>query len=210
MASAVRGGKGSGRGLSSRGRGRGGFRAAGAAVTPGVVPLAEKQGFAESAVLLRWPEIVGAALSALCHPVKVSYGRGAELGATLLVRAEGPAALEVEHRAPQILERINAHYGYRAIARIRITQGTGLAGEAQPGFAEGATPFDADAPSPGRARPAPNPWRGEAREPAPVTSDARARAEQLARTVQNPALRDALSRMGAFVLSRPARPKPTE
>lgn len=215
MAASDPGGKGGGRELAPR---RQGFRAAGAAARARVVPLAGRQGFAEAAVLLHWPEIVGAAWAGLCHPVKVTYGRGAELGATLMVRADGPAALELEHRAPQIVERINAHYGYRAIARIRITQGTGLAGEAQPGFAEAgppfATPFDAPfeagSAGPQPARAARNPLRGEARPPAPVRPEARAEAERLAASVRNPDLRDALSRMGAFVLSRPPRPKPTE
>lgn len=207
MASATQGGKG--RTEAPGGRARRGFRSAGAAARPALTPLAEAQGFAESEVLLRWAEIAGAALAALCHPVKVSYGRGASLGATLTVRAEGPAALEIEHCAPQILERINAHYGYRAISRLRITQGTGLAGEAQPGFAEDAAGFAGpDGGTPARA--ARNPLRGEARPPAPVTPEARARAEALAAGVRDPGLRDALARMGAFVLSRPARRDPTE
>lgn len=207
MAAATRGGKGGDGAMPARKRGRGGFRSAGAAVAPGVTPLAAKQGFAEAAVLLRWPEVVGEALAALCHPVKVSYGRGAELGATLLVRADGPAAIEVGHRVPQILERINAHYGYRAIARLRITQGSGLAGESRAGFAEDPAAFAGAVSAAPGAKPAANPWRGEARAPVPVTAEARARAAEMAEGLRNPELRDALARMGAFVLSRPKPPE---
>jgi len=34
----------------------------------------------------------------------------------------GVRALEAQHREPAIIERVNAHYGYRAIARIRLSQ----------------------------------------------------------------------------------------
>ncbi|MCL5776369.1 DUF721 domain-containing protein [Limibaculum sp. FT325] len=204
MAASDPGGKGGGREPAPRCQC---FRAAGAAARARVVPLAGRQGFAEAAVLLHWPEIVGAAWAGLCHPVKVTYGRGAELGATLMVRADGPAALELEHRAPQIVERINAHYGYRAIARLRITQGSGLAGESRVGFAEDPAAFAGAVSAAPGAKPAANPWRGEARAPVPVTAEARARAAEMAEGLRNPELRDALARMGAFVLSRPKPPE---
>ena len=38
-------------------------------------------------------------------------------------------ALEVQHLEPQIIERINSHFGYGAIARLRIQHGP-LAGPA--------------------------------------------------------------------------------
>jgi len=150
-------------------------------------------GFSEPEVLLRWAEIVGDRLAGVCAPVKVSYSRAQDLGATLLVRADGPRAIEVEHLAPRILERINQFYGYRAVHRLKVTQATG-----SPGFAEPAAPF-AGPSSPHDAAP---------REPAP---GAEARAAELARGIASPELRAALTRMGAHILSRenaPATPAP--
>ncbi|MEZ5775453.1 MAG: DciA family protein [Hyphomicrobiaceae bacterium] len=43
-------------------------------------------------------------------------------GATLVLRVDGPASIEIQHRAPQILERINTHFGYRAVTALRIVQ----------------------------------------------------------------------------------------
>jgi hypothetical protein len=40
----------------------------------------------------------------------------------LVLRVEGPRAIEVQHRSGQILERVNAYFGYRAIAEMRILQ----------------------------------------------------------------------------------------
>ena len=41
----------------------------------------------------------------------------------LTVKVEGAMALEVQHMAPLILERINQHYGQGAITRLNIVQG---------------------------------------------------------------------------------------
>ena len=43
-------------------------------------------------------------------------------GATLVLRIEGPRAIEVQHRAGQILERVNAYFGYRAVTDMRFLQ----------------------------------------------------------------------------------------
>jgi hypothetical protein len=40
------------------------------------------------------------------------------------VRCGGAAALELQHLAPSVLERINGHFGYRAVARLKIEQGS--------------------------------------------------------------------------------------
>ena len=39
-----------------------------------------------------------------------------------MLRVEGPRAIEVQHRSGQILERVNAYFGYRAVAEMRILQ----------------------------------------------------------------------------------------
>jgi hypothetical protein len=39
------------------------------------------------------------------------------------VRCGGSVALELQHLAPSVLERINGHFGYRAVARLKIEQG---------------------------------------------------------------------------------------
>ncbi|MGB8708466.1 MAG: DUF721 domain-containing protein, partial [Methyloceanibacter sp.] len=35
---------------------------------------------------------------------------------------DGPRAIEVQHRAEQILERVNIYFGYRAVAQLRFLQ----------------------------------------------------------------------------------------
>lgn len=88
-----------------------------------VGPAARKRGFAQSEILMRWPEIIGADLGSRSAPEKLKYGKGASMEATLVIRADGPTALELQHLETQILERINTYYGYRAVAKIQYLQG---------------------------------------------------------------------------------------
>ena len=85
-----------------------------------------RQGFASGELITRWPAIVGAEVAALAEPMKLQWPRGAAAEpsepATLVLRVEGPAAIEVQHLAPVILERINRFLGWRAVARIAIRQ----------------------------------------------------------------------------------------
>jgi hypothetical protein len=40
----------------------------------------------------------------------------------LIVRVEPARALDVQYKAHQLIERINGHFGYRAVAELRILQ----------------------------------------------------------------------------------------
>ena len=42
--------------------------------------------------------------------------------ATLVLRAEGPAALEIQHQSNVILERVNRYFGWQAVGRIVLRQ----------------------------------------------------------------------------------------
>jgi hypothetical protein len=40
----------------------------------------------------------------------------------LLLRVEGPAALEIQHLSDVILERVNQFFGWRAVGNVRLRQ----------------------------------------------------------------------------------------
>jgi hypothetical protein len=112
-----------------------GARAIGSYVAKALDPAARARGFATTALLSDWPVIVGRELAQFTMPDRVVWprrrdeteveapkrGRRGE-GATLVLRIEGPRAIEVQHRAGQILERVNAYFGYRAVTEMRILQ----------------------------------------------------------------------------------------
>ena len=80
------------------------------------------RGFGEGDVLTRWPDIVGPELAALTAPEKLQTQRGYSVGAVLHIRVDGGAAVELQHKTPIVLERINAFYGYRAVDRLKLVQ----------------------------------------------------------------------------------------
>lgn len=94
----------------------------------------EKYGFASAALLTDWASIVGADIASYTAPERLKWPRGVDAyseieegaerrpGATLVVRVDGPRAIELQHRAQQIIERINASFGYRAVAELRFIQ----------------------------------------------------------------------------------------
>ncbi len=140
--------------------------------------VAESRGFAVSRVLTHWTEIVGADLAAMARPVDVSYGREG-MGATLTVLTTGPLATILDMRKAELCDRVNAAYGYRAIARVRVTQ------TAPTGFAEGQVQF----------APAPKP------DPVPDPTT-KAEAAGLATGADDERLRLALETLAANVLTK--------
>jgi hypothetical protein len=112
-----------------------GARPIGAYAARALDPSARARGFATTALLSEWPAIVGAELAQFTMPDRVAWPRRREdgeaaspqrgwrgEGAILVLRVEGPRAIEVQHRSGQILERVNSYFGYRAIAELRILQ----------------------------------------------------------------------------------------
>ena len=155
-----------------------GFAQAGGLVQTQIRKAGEARGFAVSRLLTHWAEVVGQDIARLCRPVRIHYGKGA-MGATLTVLARGAAGPILQAQLPDIRARVNACYGYNAVAQIRITQ-TAAEGFAEPQAGWGGQPAAMPTPAP----------------------EQRAAAADLADGVTDPDLRAALAGLGARVLSR--------
>lgn len=93
-----------------------------------------RQGFASAELVTRWSEIAGAEIAAHSQPIKIQWLRpspsssspggsaGGQEPGTLVLRVEGPAAIEIQHLANVILERVNRFLGWRAVARLALRQ----------------------------------------------------------------------------------------
>jgi hypothetical protein len=81
-----------------------------------------RRGFAAARAIADWPEIVGASLAESSVPERLVRGRDAD-SATLVVRVRPAAALELQHWMPQVIERVNGYFGFRAVGHIRLVQG---------------------------------------------------------------------------------------
>ena len=132
-----------------------------------------KQGLGEAQLVSEWAAVVGPELAATTLPVKLSFPAGGRRNGTLKLRVTSTAALAVQHREPQILERINGFFGYGAVARLVLVQG----------------------PLPRRPEPAPP-------MPRPLTpAEAAGLAERLDQLPDSP-IKSALHRLGAAILGR--------
>ncbi len=75
-----------------------------------------------ASVLSDWPMIAGPELAAKAVPQRLRSGRS-DAGAELTLRVDPADALELQHESPRLMDRLNAHFGFRAIARITLVQG---------------------------------------------------------------------------------------
>jgi hypothetical protein len=117
-------------------------------------------------IMMDWQAIMGPDLGARTVPQKLSAG-------TLTIACAGPAAMELQHLAPQIIARINGHVGGHGdsapIQRLRfVQQAVGL---------------------PDRMGPRPNRPRPTAERPPPID-------------LEPGPLRDALVRLAAAIQDR--------
>lgn len=146
---------------------RPGFRAAGANLSRIVGPIVARHG---GGVLMRlkaeWTAIVGPDIAAATWPESLARG------GTLKLRVAPAKALEVQHRTPLVIERVNLFFGREAVVRLALVQGP--------------LPL----PAPNRAAPERPLGPGEA-----ATLD-----HQLS-AVASPDLREALTRLGHRVIA---------
>ena len=85
-----------------------------------------KQGFAARELVTRWGEIAGAEVAAHSQPLKIQWPRPVEgqpqEPATLILRVEGPMALEIQHASDVILQQVNRFFGWSAVGRLALRQ----------------------------------------------------------------------------------------
>lgn len=85
-----------------------------------------RQGFASRELVMRWTEIAGEEIAAHSQPMKVQWPRAVGDAppepATLVLRVEGPMALEIQHQSNVILERVNRFLGWQAVGRLALRQ----------------------------------------------------------------------------------------
>jgi hypothetical protein len=139
-------------------------------------PVARKRGLAAADLIAAWADVVGADLAECTRPEKIVWPRGeanADLPGVLTLKVDGPRAVLVQHQIGQIVERVNAFFGYAAVGPVRIVQAP-LAPTLKPG------PADA----------------------APLTPEDEARLKSTVSAVEDQPLREALDRLGRGVLKR--------
>ena len=90
-------------------------------IEPMVAPSANERGFAISRLISHWHDIVGDT-AAWCRPADIQFPRGSRNNGTLklqIVSGRGPQA---QAMSAQIIDQVNAAFGYQAVGRITLVQ----------------------------------------------------------------------------------------
>lgn len=84
-----------------------------------------KRSPAGAQLMADWSSIIGPALAAVTQPIRLSSG-------TLTLGCAGPVAMELQHLAPELIARINAHLGRAAVERLKFVQQAPMRAPAAP------------------------------------------------------------------------------
>ena len=104
-----------------------GFENLSATMAPFVKKLLGAKGMAEVEILSNWKDIVGEDLAKYSLPQRIEFKAGIRNNGTLhLMAASGGFAMEIQHRATLILEKINTFFGYQAVSRLKLIQNDGF------------------------------------------------------------------------------------
>ena len=131
-------------------------------------PIFGNRGLADGTVAKEWGQIVGPMIAKHSRPDRITFANRERHSGLLHLRVDHSAmATELQHLEPQLLERINGYFGFKAVAKMRFIHGP---------LAEAPA---ADASTPPRPEPPQN-----------------AAVAQEVTTIEDPDLRKALNRLG--------------
>lgn len=80
-------------------------------------------GFVQSSVVTRWPEIVGQHHARICSPEAIRFPPGEKSEGILQLVVVAAHAPLIQQVTPEIIERVNRFFGYKAVARVKLRQG---------------------------------------------------------------------------------------
>ncbi len=171
--------------MNRMGRGKNWGRPLGDWVGACIAPALARYGFGEADLVTAWIDIAGERVASFAEPIAIKWPRGLARSAverdasgeaaehrpaTLILRVESVFALELQHLAPMLIGRINAHLGWRCIGKLALRQ------------------------APLQGRPPPR------RLPVPPSPVAVEKAREVVAGIEDDALRTALVRLGSRAL----------
>jgi hypothetical protein len=137
-------------------------------------PAFKYRGLAHARLVSDWRHIAGSVLAEKALPLNIRFPKGQKDGGTLYLAVASGWGLEVQHLEPIILEKIATYFGYRAIAKIHITQ-----------------------------RPLPLPIaKKKTPPPPPLPAQAQKKLEGAVEGITDPTLKRALERLGGGIFSK--------
>jgi hypothetical protein len=100
---------------STTNRNAAGLKSLAALLPPLIRPAFSKRSPAAARIMSDWPTIVGPDLASRTAPRRLSNG-------VLTLACDGPTALELQHLAGKLAERINVQIGQAQVRQVRFVQ----------------------------------------------------------------------------------------
>ena len=108
-----------------------------------VAPSAQARGFVISRLISHWPEIVGD-IAEWCQPASLSFDRGKPNDGVLKLAITYGRGPQAQAMSAQIIDRVNAAFGYNAVSRITLVQSLSPPAKAE-STVQSTTPADTSA-----------------------------------------------------------------
>lgn len=90
---------------------------------PLVKQLLGARGLMEIELLSNWKNIVGENLAQFCLPQKIAFRKDERTDGCLTISVvSGAFAMEIKQNETRILEKINTYFGYKAVSKLKILQ----------------------------------------------------------------------------------------
>ena len=88
-----------------------------------VKPVFKARGLMEGKIITHWERIVGERIANLAIPEKITFPKGQKAEGTLHLSVTSSGSLYLHYCQGVILEYVNTFFGYKAIAKLRMSHG---------------------------------------------------------------------------------------
>jgi len=97
------------------------MQALASSLTKATKHIFNKRGFENGAIIQNWRLIAGSSIADISQPERIVHQKGHSNNATLYLRIQNSAlSTEIQHLQPQILDRINTYFGFKAITSLKL------------------------------------------------------------------------------------------
>jgi len=98
-----------------------GLRPLGAGCSDRLKRIAPKYGFVAPDIIMNWEAICGKEIARMAKPLRITFPKGKREGGVIVVKLNlASAAAILQYSFPQIIDRVNAYFGYKAVSGVRI------------------------------------------------------------------------------------------
>lgn len=81
-------------------------------------------GFVQSSIVSRWRDIVGERYADVSVPESIKFPVGKRSGGVLTLMVDSAHAPMMQHVGPALVERVNRFFGYDAVSKVMLRQGS--------------------------------------------------------------------------------------